>query len=836
MRAGLDADTLALVLGGQFDMHVRLRVANGSGTLRDLSPRLIDYSLEPPNPNTPVGSLTVSLTRESISGTDSLAPLVRGSALNKLDDGVTYFPLLQIGTRVVFDLALTAEGGARPADASVLWYEKFRGVIISRAWPERQGRKVTIRCVDMAGVLHKRKSEAAYTYSAGTSLEEAIRQMLDNNGYETIALRVPTATGKVLSTDYAPGVQKTLWEQVWATAQSVGWLCWFEYEGPTDLALVLFEPPRSKTESDGEIPLLYDFVDLDTDDEELGNVLYGVGVGPGGERIEVGPVENPASLELYGGQDGIRRAFWIVLDETSPVRTTDALAAVVAKAAMDVADPDVQAVARVPPMPFVEVSKDLLTFPADDRFFDTPQDLAPFSAPLQGRADTQPYTDLGLRGRPSAGARTWKSKQGDETAYTPADSVYAITHVEEIAAEETVTQKAIGFEFGPGTYEVWFGYQLFDGGGRTEERVAAVAAIAEAGAVAATTSPGMVMVAKPTTGQVGIGYLVPKVRARDGSRATAPITEPAKIFTIPGPQPDIVRELIIGEDTLQLVPVTGAPDIEKVSFKTREGGKDWSAWSDQTAEPFGATVAVNSKHASDIAYRVYVTGNVAQERVVNGFDPGPESNVTSATGADDGPTCWILARFDPDTLPGAGSGRYTLDGGDPVEFDVDTERVGRFSVTRTAAVQHVEIEGKNSAGEWGPPYPIEVGSLAAGTVAGASVGLQVENRIDCDAGGSSRADYWTVDWAISGASDSVHAVQVEFCRDGVWLDGSSGTAVQTGLAPSAAGTTAYTSTFSLAQVKPHKVKLTVYEIASSRAVASVESLTFDNSINSDPCP
>lgn len=408
--ASADFQTLGLWESTEFDVHVRLRVANGSGTLIDLQGRFKGYHIEEPNPNSPIGALNIDLIRELANKTASLAPLNQASSYNRLDDGVTYSPLLLIGRLVTFDAALTEPLAARPIDASLLWSEMFRGRITKINWPTKFSHSASFSCNDLAGALQLTPSEAEYTYTAGTSIEDAIQQTFDNNGFSSVVLSCPVPTGKVLALDHKPGLQKKVWEQAWALAQSIGWLLWYEYSDATTLAVTLFQPERDKVTPDYTCPY-YDFNDLSVDEEEIRNVGYLVLTDENGERQTIGPAEDATSIATYGG---IRRAFWISLDEDSPVRSVVDGTALLGEALSDTVDPDMISAAPVPFMVFVRAGYHLLTFPASDEFFDTAQHLAPFAVSHEGRPDEQPVTTLQLRGRPSAGAKTWTGKASDQ--------------------------------------------------------------------------------------------------------------------------------------------------------------------------------------------------------------------------------------------------------------------------------------------------------------------------------------------------------------------------------------------------------------------------------------
>src|SRR5690606_34798931 len=410
MRDGLDAATLALYTSGEFELHTRLGVENGSGTRVNLSGRYTKFDLRLPDPSQPIGSLSIDFIRETTaaSAVQSLAPTVVASNLNRLDDGVTYSPLLQLGRLVYFDVALTAVGAERPDDASTLWYEVFRGYITRVDWPQWDSRRASIECNDQAGILEIAKSEQAYTYVAGTPIETVARQILDNNGFTDVPLYFPAATGKVLPNDYTPGLQKTVWSQLWALAQSMGWVAFYRYRGHNPPELTFFAPAREKTDPDMTVDA-YDFRALGINEQEVRNVGYLAFFDAVGAQQLIGPFENAASIAKYGGSKQIRRPFWIKLEEDSPIRSTAEATDMLNAALSDVSDPDAVASALLPPMVFAESGVDLYEFVANPRLFDSNQTLAPFSITVSQQAGQDPVSIVDVRGVPTAGAQTWLS-------------------------------------------------------------------------------------------------------------------------------------------------------------------------------------------------------------------------------------------------------------------------------------------------------------------------------------------------------------------------------------------------------------------------------------------
>lgn len=511
MRTGIDAGTLALLATGEYDEHWLYQVANGDGTLIDVSERVSAYSLALPNPSAPVSSLSMTVVRELLGPTDSIVPFMESSLLNRLDDGVTYSPLLEIGRVVVASIAVTARGGARPADAS--FYELFRGRVAAVSWPGQYGDAV-VRCLDQAGTMQKERLEAATSYPAGTSVEDAMQQVLDTRyGAGAYTLSVPVATGVVLESRYEPSKQKPVFTVLWELAQSIGWVVWWRYNAAGVAELTLFEPNRNKSIPDFTFPVIRDVTQLDIDQEELANVLHGEYSNSGGVRTAAGPVEDAVSIAKYGG---VRRAAWISEAPDSPVRTNADMLTILAAALSDMADPDAIATVQVPTFPFGECAVDLYTFSADGIHYDSDQLLAPYSITLSGQARALPATTIAVRGRPSAGYRTWAGRRHE--GETP-DEAYAISNVHEDTAVSTADELAVTGEAGGGVLEIWRGYVVVD---RESEEGWAAAAAGIAYFADDFASP--LMIPRPGEGQIVLLQLEGRyLNAATGELVTGPV-------------------------------------------------------------------------------------------------------------------------------------------------------------------------------------------------------------------------------------------------------------------------------------------------------------------------
>lgn len=403
----MDAGTLALVASGDFDDHWLFQVANGSGTLKDVSARVSAHSLTLPNPDAPISSLSLTFVRELLGPGDSLAPFMGASALNRLDDGTTYSPLLEVGRVVVASVALTARGAARPATG---YREVFRGRLSGDSWPGHYG-DISLTALDQSGRFQKEAMEADLLIPAGTSIEAAMQTVLTTRyGAGAYTLSTPVATGQVLSVDYRAGKQKKVQDVLWGLAQSIGWVVWWRYGADNVARLTLFEPQRAKSTSDFTFPKVRDLTHLEVNEEQISNVLFGEYTDPAGVRQPVGPVEDAVSITKYGG---VRRASWISEEPDSPVKSDADMLLILNAALSDMSDPDAVQVAEVAPLPFGECAVDLYTFAADGVHYDSAQQLAPYSITVTGRAHALSSSAVSVRGRPSGGYRSWAGRRAD---------------------------------------------------------------------------------------------------------------------------------------------------------------------------------------------------------------------------------------------------------------------------------------------------------------------------------------------------------------------------------------------------------------------------------------
>jgi hypothetical protein len=428
MRPDLTAGQQTLLETGSYWDYWELKVANGSGTMVDLSTRLIEGLWRQPSPNNPVGSLSLQLVREFADPTLSISPLVGSSTLNRLDDGTTYSPLLLMGRTVTLKVACVAKGTARPAAGSFV--EVFRGKI-DRVSAPGEWDDISVECSDQAGILMDTWTENAQVYAAGTDLEDVIQGVLDAEfGAGTYTLEIPVATGEVTTSDFEP--DDTVWNVVSELAAKLGWVIWFRYDATGAAKLTLFEPDRAKSAADFEMVRMRDITALDFDKEDIRNVVEGFSQDDDEAEITK-KVEDATSIAKYGS---VRRYMRLVEPEGSVIRTEAQLEAYVNAALSDTKDPDAIMQATVPFFWPGEVSEDLYTFPEAEHFFEDPQDLAPFEIQhvIRGGIECSD-TILRVRGAPTAGAKTWTGRS-DSRSSRP-DRLFSIYDLRETTRSDT---------------------------------------------------------------------------------------------------------------------------------------------------------------------------------------------------------------------------------------------------------------------------------------------------------------------------------------------------------------------------------------------------------------
>jgi len=702
MRSGLDSPTTTLYTGGAYDTHTRLKIENGSGTFISLENRYTTLSLNQPDPIEPIGSLSVQLIRDSTSSgvLQSLSPLVEGSDLNE-DDAEAYSPLLQIGRQVTLDVNLTAVGGSRPSDGDSSWYEVFRGVVGKVNWPDQAKGLITIDVDGLGAVLQHAKSEVKRTYLAGTSLEIVVDEVLANNGFSTLPVYFPVATGKVLPNNWDSGLQKTVWSQLTSIAQSMGWVVYYRYRGQSAAEITFFEPARTKTVSDQTVEA-DNFKLISLDDAEIRNVGFLVYVDTDSVEQMLGPDVNSASVTKYGGTLGIRRPFWIKLKEDSPIRAETEAQAMLTAALSDVADPDVVANANTMPLVFGESGIDLYTIPARNRFFDTDQKWALFSNNISFAANADPRSSIGLRGVPTAGTKSWRDLSASSPLWARTHpKLRAIRVLHELPTADKIT---VSWNNNSKVYATWAYLASLPQPIDDEDEPWPTGSCPPDQVLIGTDT---IVIDRPATGYVSFLQLEPRsVSGECGDPVRLSFDPPAVTIEVITPTWEITTEsegATLGTFKVKLHDPDGVMD--DIYYRTKVGTATWTSYGLEIATPihldeYERTVAMVQAHPAYIEFRGRYTVNGVQHTLViksSGFDLG------QIAGGSFTPSVDSLA----------------LTASASAQGDVDTTSWKMVAQT-SGVVAEVTVDAATPIVQRSPT-PAEVGSLVTGLTVGQTV-------------------------------------------------------------------------------------------------------------------
>src|SRR5688500_17535137 len=255
MRA-LTTPESAVLDATYYRMSARVRVKNGSGTLIDLSAHKGINWLEHVRYNEDIDELVaqavIELKRDVIrpgGGYDSslsLSPLRTDSALNRLDDGVTYAPLIDVGREIHVDVAVT-ESWRPPVTTD--WKPLLKGAINSIQWGSDP---VVVEALDEGAVLVDRwiESELIYGSAAGTAVETVMQSILNATlGAGVVTLYTPASPGF----NIRPYTQQKepLMDALRTLADMIGWDVRYRWDAGTSTFRLTFQaPPRTKTVPD----------------------------------------------------------------------------------------------------------------------------------------------------------------------------------------------------------------------------------------------------------------------------------------------------------------------------------------------------------------------------------------------------------------------------------------------------------------------------------------------------------------------------------------------------------------------------------------------------------
>lgn len=397
------AGELATLAANTRQLAWRVKIANGSGTMIDLS-SWVDHITIDQDADQPVSGATVSFVRAS-GATQSLSPLRTDSTLNRLDDGVTYAPQLDINRSITIELTTTPIGTAPVAGD---YKRLFKGTIDV---VDFEHSPVSVSCRDLGAAIVDRWVETPKPYGSGPGIavETVMQSILDDNfGGGVISLYTPSSPSYVISPAYPQQVESIMDAMV-ALAQNPGFDVRYRWDDGTSAErFTLLNPPRSKTTPDYTFgPSGYfDVTKLSLDLTNIRNVIIVSYTDSGAQfnRATV-TVSDAPSIAKYG-----RRVFIITEGDTSPINTS-AEATTLANAALaDLKEPKADQEVELPFFWPADLG-DLYRFTANGVHYNSNQDLAVVGITHDLSAG-QHRTRVKVRGSPIGQYSTWLARGG----------------------------------------------------------------------------------------------------------------------------------------------------------------------------------------------------------------------------------------------------------------------------------------------------------------------------------------------------------------------------------------------------------------------------------------
>lgn len=397
----VSAPELAVLAGLTREVTLRLKVQNGSGTMVDMSSWL--ESITPDEEiDRPVSGLTFHLRRDS-GTTQSLSPFRADSTLNRLDDGATYSPILDLNRVVTFEAATTAIG-AYPGvgDYKLL----FKGTIDLIDFEESP---IAVTCRDLGAPLVDRWIESKTYYGTGPGRAiELVKQDILDIAFGAGVVPVNTIGAPAFNVITYQQQRQSISDAQQALDQLRGWdsRYWW-HEGTGTFRYTFQEPPRSKTVPDYTFDPsgYFDVTALNLELLDIRNVIevtYRDQTTK--ERASVTRTD-ATSITKYG-----RRFMLIEEADDSPIDTLSEATTMADAALSDLKEPKASLEIE---LPFFWPCQlwDLYRFTANGVHFNTDQDLAVSSFRHDFTTGSH-RTFLKLRGSPAGAYLNWLGRGG----------------------------------------------------------------------------------------------------------------------------------------------------------------------------------------------------------------------------------------------------------------------------------------------------------------------------------------------------------------------------------------------------------------------------------------
>lgn len=377
----------------------RVKVKNGSGTYIDLSTWVesveIDQDIEQP-----VSGCTVTFRRDS-GTTLSLSPLRTDSTLNRLDNGTTYSPQLDVGRSITVEVATTPVGTAPIAADYKLLFQGTIDIVNFENSP------AVVTCRDLGAPLVDRWVEVALPYGGPTeALEDVMLEILDDHlGVGAVPLYTPVSPSHEVP-EYQQQRQSVM-DAMQALAILPGWDSRYRWDdGTSAFRFTLHEPPRTKTTPDHTFGPGY-YIEVTRVELDITNIRNFIEVdfpdGAGGRDSVT--VSDAPSITKYG-----RRYLFMQEADTSPINTGAEATAMAEAALSDLKDPKAEFEIDAPFFWPADLW-DLYRFTTNTVHFDTTHDWAVVSV-KHVLSRNRHRTIIAVRGQPAGAYSSWLTREG----------------------------------------------------------------------------------------------------------------------------------------------------------------------------------------------------------------------------------------------------------------------------------------------------------------------------------------------------------------------------------------------------------------------------------------
>lgn len=398
----ITAAELTVLAGLTRSVTKRVKVANGTGTMIDLSSWVESISIDQ-DIDQPVAGATVLFTRAN-GVLQTLSPLRTDSTLNVKDD-LTYAPQLDIVRAITIEIATTVLGVLPGASDYKLLFKGTTRRVAFHANP------IAVDCRDEGAKLVDRWVEAKKLYGStpGVAVETVMQSIHDDVlGAGVVPVYTPASPGYLISPAYQQQIQSIMEADV-ALAQNPGWDVRYKWDGGTSaFRFTFYAPDRTKTVPDYTFgPSGYfDVTKLELEETDIRNAIIVEFRDSAdlGNRKTVTRTDGP-SITKYD-----RKPLPIIEGDASPINTTAEATTMADAALSDLKDPKADQEIVLPFFWPGELG-DLYRFTANGVHYNTDQDWAVVNI-VHDLSPGRHETRIRVRGKPAGQYLTWLGRGG----------------------------------------------------------------------------------------------------------------------------------------------------------------------------------------------------------------------------------------------------------------------------------------------------------------------------------------------------------------------------------------------------------------------------------------